>query len=248
MTEAAVRRGRKAKFSDSEVRDRMIQHATDDVLEHGVTYGLDSVRLDRLHVLAEVPRNAAYSVFSDSSTGRTPQENLRREVVLSLLRGTPGGNASATRDVAAEKVLEFADVLASGTPEELREARSVVIEVVAQFNHERLNSQRWIVYRSLVVAALTNPDTDQAIVDAIEEGEQKLIDNYSMLFQEFAELFRMRLKEGMTHEKFAIAVYALNEGLSNHVSRPFRDLRNGVFISGVEALFDSFYDFTEPAF
>ena len=95
MTEAAVRRGRKAKFSDSEVRDRMIQHATDDVLEHGVTYGLDSVRLDRLHVLAEVPRNAAYSVFSDSSTGRTPQENLRREVVLSLLRGTPGGNASA---------------------------------------------------------------------------------------------------------------------------------------------------------
>ena len=91
MTEAAVRRGRKAKFSDSEVRDRMIQHVTDDVLEHGVTYGLDRVRLDRLLVLAEVPRNAAYSVFSNSSTGRAPQENLRREVVLSLLRGTPGG-------------------------------------------------------------------------------------------------------------------------------------------------------------
>ncbi len=257
MREAAVRRGRKAKFSDDEVRERMIHYAIDNVLSHGVAYGLDSVRLDRLVVVAKVPRNAAYAVFSNDSEGRTPQENLRREVVISLLRDTPGGNATATRDVAAAKIDDVAQVLASGTSKQLREARSAVIRVVAEFNHELLHSQRWTVYRSLVTGALTSPNPDPTIVEAVEAGEQKLIASYVTLFEEFAELFRMRLKEHVTHEQFAIAVYALNDGLSNHVGRPFSNQRiqvsgtdesTSIFTVGVEALFDRFYEFAEPEF
>lgn len=253
MAERETRRGRPAKFSQDEVREIVLERAVNDLLESGVSYGLDSVRLDRILVTAKIPRSSGYAAFSDDESELSPQETLRRAVVIDLLRNTPGGNAAPTREIALEKIDELADVITSGTRQQRRQARTEIIELVATFNHESLNSQRWTVYRSLVIAELTNKEKDQEILDAIEFGEQRLVESYANLFEDFAEVFRMRLRSPFTHKQFAIALYGLNEGLSNHSGAPFRDQAidlpgsktASVFTVGVEALFEHFYEFVD---
>jgi len=254
MTVAETRRGRRAKFSEREVHDRLVDFAIVEVDRHGVTYGLDCVRLDRLVVIAKVPRGAGYSTFSDESGSRSPQENLRRAVVLRLLRDTPAKNVEATREAAMGFLKGVSETLRLGSRELRRQTQVEMIDAICRFNHENLQSTRWQIYRSLVVTASTNPDEDEEILDAIECGEQRLVDSYAALFEELAEAIGLMLRGTLTHKQFAMSVIAFNEGLSNRAARQFQEQSTNLpgsavstflFALGAKALADEYYELTD---
>jgi len=207
------RRGRKRKFSRDEVQRRLIEAATDEMLRSGLTYGLQSVRLDRSIVLADVPRGAAYELWSDGELA--PQDALRRETILSIVRDMPSGNASATQEVGLAAISELDADINSGDIQRVRRARGEVIRRVAIFNQQALDSQTWRCYRGIVATVSTQPDPDPVVLAAIEAGERTLIEAYEQLFVDFTSIFRMRLNPGYSLRLFGMSIVAINEGLTN---------------------------------
>lgn len=256
MRQRRDRPGRRAKYTEEEVRARMIAHAKGELFDQGLGYGLDSVRLDRICVLADVPRGAAYNAFSSGNPGLTPQANLRRATIISILRETPGQSAGPTYEFAIEQMSRHSNAIASGDPIALRRVRSEMVRTVAAFNHQLLQSAQWRVYRSLVVTASTNDAEDTEILAAASSGEEALVDAYSSMFRDLASAFDLTLRPGLTHRHFAMAVYSLNEGLANRISPPFRDQEVSIegetepwslFALAFDAIVDRFYVFGQPS-
>ena len=216
----STRRGRRRKFSREEVHRRLVETAVAEVVTTGLSYGLTALRLDRVIALADVPRSAAYELFEDDELA--PQDALRRETVLSIVRDMPSGNAAATQDVGLATVEELRTEIGSNDMDTVLAARRQVINSVARFNQEQLNSQMWRTYRTLVSSTLTSAEPDPPVLAAIEAGEQKLVDAYEALFVDFASVFRMKLKPGYTLRLFTLSIIALNEGLANR-SAAFSD-------------------------
>jgi len=244
------RAGRKPKFTPEELEQRMLKAAIADVLAAGVSYGVDSVRLDRIIVSTDVPRGAAYSYWEGE--GRSAQEGLRRQTVLTILRDTPSGNASATEAVALQEIALHADALASADADLIRAALSKVIPVVAKFNFDGLQSQMWKIYRSLVSTVTTQIDDDPEVLQAVRDGEAALIEAYSTRFTGFMDLFSLEFRDGFTMKQFSMCVYALNDGLANRSAPAFEDQTLKIetsdayeewtlFAVGFEALVDRFF-------
>ena len=213
------RAGRKRKFEPDQVQSRMVDRAVQELLAAGISFGVDAIRIDRVLVLAEVPRGSAYEAWEHPD--RTPQESLRHATVLHILKSTTANNAGPTRDKTLELLADLGDDINSGDLDRKRRARGDVIRAVAVFNHDRLNSEMWRLYTALVTAVTTNPNPDPEILEAIEEGHNRLVESYVAVLTEFAEVFGMSLKPGFTIEHFVLAIVALNDGLSNHSTTAF---------------------------
>lgn len=209
----------------------MIERSVQELLGAGTSFGVDAIRIDRVLVLAEVPRGSAYEAWEHPD--RTPQENLRHATVLHILKSTTANNAEPTREMTLEILESLGDDINSGDIERKRRARGDVMRAVAFFNHERLNSEMWRLYRALVTAATTSPSPDPEILAAIEEGHTRLVASYTALLAEFAEIFGMTLKPGLSMEHFALAVIALNDGLSNHLTEAFSPANQKVVVDEV---------------
>jgi len=253
MTEnKTAKRGRKPKFTEEQARERMIATAVEELLRTGLSLGLQSVRLDRVLVLAEVPRGSAYAAFEDGEL--SPQENLRSQTVRHILTTTTGNNAGPTREATLELIDSLADDINSNEIERRRAARAEIARVISAFNQDRLDSSNWRLYRAISFVLATQAETHPSILAAIEEGEQRLVDTYSALLREFAEIMRMSLKPGRTFEMLAKSMIALNDGLSNHQTEAFGSESQRftgpdgnewtLYALGVEALYDAFLDFT----
>ena len=93
--ETPPRRGRKPRFTPQELERRALDAALGAVLSQGVTAGVDAIRIEKVIIDAEIPRAATYSLWEGRGSG-TPQENLRRAVVLEIVRSMPAGNAATT--------------------------------------------------------------------------------------------------------------------------------------------------------
>jgi len=212
------RRGRKPKFSPEELRRIMIEASLAKIRSSGVEYGVSTIRLDDIITETGAPRVAAYSLWE--SDERSAQENLRRETVLSLLRDMPSGNAKATRDIAVEELASAPDDI-EHDPLALRRTVRRIIRRGGAFNHEALNSPQWRVYSAIVTSATSQPNPDSEVLDAIKEGEQKLVETYAALFGEFEEVFGLQLRTGFSIEQFSLCILALNDGLANRTSEVF---------------------------
>jgi len=245
-------RGRRPKYPPDEVRRRLVDASIDALLTSGVSFGVDAVRIDRILVIADVPRGSAYSVFDHPD--RTPQENLRHATVVEILRGATANSAAPTHDFAIECIDRLSEEISSGDIDRKRAARAEVTRQVAAFNHARLNSQMWRLYRALVTAVTTTAGSDPEIDAALEAGERRLLDTYVELLTGFAEMFAMRLKPDRTMEHLVMCVIALNDGLSNHTTDAFGveaqhvTAQSGeewsLYAIACEALFDSFFVMT----
>lgn len=210
----------------------MIDQSVQELLANGTSFGVDAIRIDRVLVLAEVPRGSAYEAWEHPD--RTPQENLRHATVLHLLKSTTANNAGPTREMALELLANLSDDINSGDLDRKRWARDEVIRAVAFFNHDRLNSEMWRLYTGLVAAANTAPVPDPEILAAIEEGHDRLVASYVELIKEFADIFGMKVKPGVTVEHFVLAIIALNDGLSNHATSAFSPPKQEVVVEKVD--------------
>jgi len=212
------RRGRKPKFPPEELRRIMIEASLAKIRSSGVAYGVSTIRLDDIITETGAPRVAAYSLWE--SDERSAQENLRRETVLSLLRDMPSGNAEATREIAVEELANAPDDIGHD-PLALRQMVRRIIRRGGAFNHEALNSPQWRVYAAIVKSATSQTNPDPEVLDAIRQGEQKLVETYAALFGEFEAVFGLRLRAGYSVEQFSMCIFALNDGLANRTSEAF---------------------------
>ncbi len=215
--------GRPPKFSPDELKDRLLAAGVESLRTAGVTQGLDAVRLDAAIHEAGVPRGSAYRVWS-STDGTSPQDVFRREVLLRLLRSTPlSTGLGVTRAAAEAELAKHSAALESDDPDQRAAVLREMIRVVAAVNFNNIvDSQTWRVYRAVATAATTRSDADADIIEAIRTGEERLVAGYGEFFAEFAALFRLRLRPGVTMSEFVMCTYALNEGLANRPSSGYR--------------------------
>lgn len=242
---AAPRRGRKPRFTSEELHRRALDAALGAVLDQGVTAGVDAIRIEKVIIDADIPRAATYALWEDRGSG-TPQENLRRAVVLEIVRSMPAGNASTTGNHAFELIAANAEVLERGNRDEIRALRAELIRSVAAQNFALLQGQPWRVYKTLTssIGTLTDPELRAAVA----AGEEALLTAYGTLFEQFAEIFGLELRPEFTMAQFSMSTYALNEGLSNRVGKTFvhqtvmrDDADWTVFAVGFEALVNHYF-------
>lgn len=216
-------RGRPPKYPPDEVRQRLLEAALATLRVSGVESGLDSVTLDGAILDADVPRGMSYKIWRDQEG--TPQDAFRQATVLHVLRIPATSGLPATREYTEKAFESRADELASPDPEVRRRLLREMARVVGEFNYSTLErSHNWKLYSAIRTAALTRPDTDPAVLEALRAGEEYLIDMYSALYVEVAEKVGMTLRPEYRIEEFAAATYAVNEGLSGRLSQNYRKI------------------------
>lgn len=250
-------RGRPPKFPPDEVRERLLEAALETLRVSGVESGLDSVTLDGAILDADVPRGMSYKIWR--AEDGTPQDAFRHATVLHILHIPATSGLPATREYTDKAFESQAEELQSADPEVRRSMLRELIRVVGEFNYSTLeNSTNWKLYSAIRTAALTRPDTDDAVLDALRAGEEYLIEMYSALYVEVAERIGMTLRPEYRIEEFAAATYAVNEGLSGRLSRNHRKVDiprntgpNGesqdwtLFSIAFEALIDHFFEWDD---
>ena len=213
MTTEKRRRGRPPKFPPEEVRKKLIESGISKLREEGVESGLDAIGLDAAIVDAAVPRGMSYRIWQESD--RTPQDALRHDVCLKLLSIPATTGIHDTRALLSEALQEVQADLDHGDEDVRRRVITELIRTIGAFNHEALySSDDWRLYNALRSAAITRSDTDPAVIELLDEGENRLITEYSVLYQELADALGLTLRDGLTMEQFTAASNALNEGLS----------------------------------
>jgi len=216
----AERLGRPPKFTTEELLARLCEAGVEAIMDHGLDFGLGAVRLDAAISEAEVPRRAAYALFSSDSEAGSPQDGFRRTVLIHILRETPlSTGLGMTRDLAVEEIARHEEALASGDPDQIEGALCECIRVVADANFNALDgSKLWQVYRTAADTVATQHETDPEILRALRDGEENLIAGYAEFFAQMASFFGLKLKPEFTIAEFAASTYALNEGLANRTS------------------------------
>lgn len=207
--------GRKPRYSTEQLRDRTLRAAVDSVLQHGVAGGVDSVRIEHVIVDADVPRAPVYEFWDKEGTG-TPQQNLRRAAILHFLRDLPVSNLESIRAMTFQIVAEHSEALGSGRREAIDAIRNELVRTMCAYSFGQFQSQDWRIFRALTTSVGTREDPE--LHDAVAEGEERLLRAYTELFDDLAQILRLRPKPPFSTRDFTVAVYALEQGLSNRVT------------------------------
>ena len=187
----------------------------------------------------------------------TPQDSLRQATVLDILSIPAVAGLPATRTFTATEIDAHRTQLDSDDPTVRRAVVSELVRRVGEFNHEALaSSSNWRLYAALRTAAVTRPDTDPAILDALVTGEEYLINEYASFYAEMAETVGLVLKPCFAIEEFSAAAYSLNEGLSMRLGGKYRrgeivrsdissDAPWTLFAIALEGLIFQFFDWAD---
>lgn len=245
-------RGRPPKYPPADVRRRLIDAAIATLRVSGVESGLNAVTLDGAIVDADVPRGMSYKIWRNG--GETPQDAFRQATVLDLLSIPAVAGLPATREFTSQLLLGRREALET-TDRAAR--RAVIVELIRQVgehNHHALaDSANWRLYTALRAAALTRPDAEPAVMDALRSGEEYLIREYSKFYAETAVALGLSLRNDFEMDQFSAAAYSINEGLAMRLSSSYRQAgieRVGsdepwtLFAVSLEALVFHFFDWT----
>lgn len=207
--------GRPRKFSDEELHRRLIEAGIRALTEHGLSDGLATVRLDAAIAESGVPRRAAYRHL-ETDTGTLPQEELRRQVLLTIFReNPPGSGMEATAEFALKEVENHAEALASGDPVQIEAARRETCRRVGNYNSAMTSVLPWwAVFCAAASAGVTRQDRDPELMAAMQDSVEHMISHYSQLYEGMATLFHMELRPGITLREFALALLATSAGLN----------------------------------
>jgi len=210
-------RGRPPKYPPDEVRSRLVESAIVRLKVSGVESGLDAITLDGAIVDADVPRGMSYRIWQHNDL--TPQDAFRRATVIDLLSIPATAGLPATREVTEKLLAEYRDLIESERIEDRKRAFQDMVRTVGNFNYEALEtSSNWKLYSALRTAAITRPNADPELMEALQAGEQYLIEQYSVLYEELRQIFALEFRPGHTMAQFATACYAVNEGLASRVT------------------------------
>jgi len=214
-------RGRPPKYPPEEVRRRLIDAAIATLQSAGVESGLNAVTLDGAILDADVPRGMSYKIWREGD--ETPQDAFRKATVLDLLSIPAVAGLPATREFTSRELdLHRAELATSDT----QKRRAIVIDLirrVGEFNHLALaESANWRIYTALRAAAITRPQAETAVMDALVAGEDFLIREYAQFYEDMAATVGLSLRTDFEMNQFSAAAYSLNEGLALRLGTSYR--------------------------
>lgn len=243
-------RGRPPKYPPTEVRRRLIDAAITTLRVSGVESGLDAVTLDGAILDADVPRGMSYKIWREG--GETPQDAFRRAAVFDLLSIPAVAGLPATREFTTRQLDIHREALRSDDLDHRRAAIIDLIREVGEFNHRALaESADWRLYSALRAAAITRPNAEPAVMDALTKGEDFLIREYSQFYTEIASTLGLLLRPEFEMDQFSAASYSINEGLAMRLASSYRQteiVREGndahwtLFAVSLEALVFHFFE------
>ena len=210
-----TRRGRPPKHSDAEARSRLLGVGLEFLIDHGLVDGLPLLKLDWAAVSTRVPRGAAYRLFQNL-------DNYRHHVILHAIATIPSGQGlAATAQLVEDMLSELEPELESGDATRIAAARDQIIRQSTALNFSLLDqSPPWQLFRAIVLTAQTSDNSE--LIEAITEAESNLIQLYADFFERFAHRVHLKRRDHVEATEFAMAAYAINDGLANRTSAIFR--------------------------
>ena len=264
------RRGRRPARTREQLREDTVQTGMRLLAEHGLSIGLDTVRLDDVIQAAGVPRASTYRAWTDPSGAHGPQSRFHEALITRLLESqdnstsplnglehTEDATITAARKVFAEMPQPTSDLTADERRYWLRQA----IRAAGNANQEAKNQARLWHCSLAISSGLLTSASDQTLSqlsEAWRRGESSAVARYEQLYEAVVDLFHLRLNPGYTWQQFDTAAAALADGLiirqqiapeTQHVVLPTGPNEEpqdwSLYAIGLDALFAQFFNMPE---
>lgn len=197
-----------------EVREQLIDAATDSLLSVGIEVGLEQVKLSNVIVRAGVTRATAYRSLADDRL--SPQDKLRQEVLTRLLaRDSRQENRDLVNDAAAGVLAERGDDLASDDIAVRTDVLRSLIRAGTKASHDGITAsvERGILMASYGALMSQGSNGTRWQLEKLRIGEQALLATFSEIYKGLIAVFQIQLRPGLTLAHFSTIVAALAEGL-----------------------------------
>ena len=207
MTEPRRDRGRPPKYPPEEVRHRLLSSATNEILHHGLGFGVDKATLETAIDTAEVPRGVSYKLWRESAVDdESPQDSLRHAVIAAIACNSPDDWIPASRTFFEEEAAKFHR--GETTPQQ-------IFRAVGIFAHRLISESLEIrLVQAFTATAATQPNTPPAIANALTQGRSKVLAGYNKLIADFASEVGARARPGRSIEEFTEALGTVVRGIS----------------------------------
>lgn len=260
-TERRVSRRPGPESTLAEVRAQLIRAGVDLLAEHGVSLGLDHLKLSSLVEITGVTRATAYRSLADDHLN--PQEKIRFDVLSQVLvRETGPGNSHLVSDVISEALTDYGKDLDS--PDLVRRS-AVLREVIrrgaaASYTAVASSSERAILFAAYGSITSQRGAAPSWQLERLRSGEASLIHAFAAIYRDMAALFQLQLRVGVTLEHLATIIASFTEGLGlrTQVNAHLDEImlpsgRDGELLPwtlngiGIEAIVARFFEPIDPA-
>ncbi len=252
MAEPRRTRGRPPKYPVDEVRDRLMDSAKGALRANGLAFGVDIATLEGSIEEAEVPRGISYRTWRAAAVqDESPQDAFRHATIADLARNSQDDWLLTCRTFIHEQIAAH----------RRRETNlQQILRHIGAFGHELVNDTLEIrLVQAFRATAATQEHTPEAVTQALHDGKEKIITEYTALVQQLADEVDVQLRDGRDARDFTEAFFAVTQGITQqangvaprHIPRPTGP--NGETeqwtLAGIsiEALVRQFYDWSPDA-
>ena len=211
------KRGRPRKYDDATALTKLIDAGARRLREIGYSPGLDSVSLERAIRDAEVPRGAAYRLWSDDET--PPQELFRNAVLLRMFDPAVIERLFETLDRAVLDALAEveADIAAADDDRRRYASRVLILRISEALDHAIMSSDAFRMARSLASASPATITVSPEVRIAMERSDDMLKTKYADMLRRIFEAFDSTVRPPFTFEHLVELGSALHDGLHNQI-------------------------------
>ena len=221
MAEPRRTRGRPPKYPVDEVRNRLIDSAKDALRKNGLTFGVNVATLEGSIEEADVPRGTSYRTWRAAAVhDESPQDAFRNATIADLARNAQDDWLPTCRTFIHEQIAAHR----SGEV-----TLQQILRQIGAFGHELVNDTLEIrLVQAFRATAATQDNTPESITQALQDGKEKIISEYTELVQQLAVEVDVQLRNGRDAREFTEAFFAITQGITHnaggmpprHVPRP----------------------------
>lgn len=211
--DAKRKRGRPRKFDDETAMAKLIAAGAKRLRETGYSPGLSSVSLERAIRDAEVPRGAAYRLWSESET--SPQELFRTSVLLRMFDIEVTESIFDSLDAAVGgAMVRYKSEIESDEIADRRFASRSLIRIISDALDEAImSSDAFRMSRSLANASPSTINVAPEVRAAMADSDRVLKAKYAEMLRQIFAAFDSTLREPFTFEQLVELGSALHDGL-----------------------------------
>ena len=183
--------GRRRRVSDDETRRRMLDAASDVIMESGLTVSLEHLSYEAVIRRADVSRSAAYRIW--------PSKDEFFEDLLRLFAGPMYRGAAAFDPMTVKQAVTSVAIPADrlSDPQERLNALVEAARVGALRNYESLMEQpHWRTYVALNATVLSMPDVPlrRRITESLQASEATFLASMATFYRHMSRCLGFRLR------------------------------------------------------
>lgn len=190
-----------ARRSGDDTKALLLRVGMQMLLEHGVSAGVQHIRLQDVLRRAGLTTGAAYRLWSD-------QRDYQRDLAVSMVQlrlSNPADYVSAAVETLIAEGAEGDDIIRAAADAHIRTAAVDVDDPASA-----LDAQQFLVSLALRTTAQTWPE----LRDAAHARHRESIDAFAELYAQLMHAYGMRMKPPLTITDFTEAVAAMGEGFA----------------------------------